>query len=125
MLEWICARIAHAVSLPVPVCHIARLPYGLFASWRADNGESYPSLVTEANQYVFASRNVEAAKDVIDAAQDLQDADSTLLSKIYMFDRFIRNTDRTDVNSNLLINGGVHVIDHNDDVRFLLTGERR
>jgi len=114
MLEWLCAGIAHAVGLPVPECHIAKLNFRIFTAWRDNAGESCPVIVTETNQYVFASRHVESAKDVIDVENDLRDADPNLLAKIYIFDRFIRNTDRTDVNSNLLVNGGIHVIDHNN-----------
>lgn len=114
MLEWLCAKIAQTVGLPVPECRIAKLTPRLFRSWQSFNGDSCPAIVTDANPYVFASCNVEAAKDVIDPLSDLRDVDPLLLAKVYMFDRFIRNTDRTDVNSNLLINGSFHVIDHNN-----------
>jgi len=120
MSEWLCARIAHAVGLPVPECFIAKLAPECFKAWRACNPGDYPTIVTDANPYVFASKNVESAKDVINVESDLGNVDIALLAKIYAFDAFVRNADRTDYNSNLLINYGVHVIDHNNafDVAF-------
>jgi len=111
MSEWLCARIAFALGIPVPPCDILRLDLGCFETWRA--GRDCPSLVTATNPFVFASLNVPESKDVTDPAE-LADEDPVVLAQIYSFDEFIRNTDRTDYNSNLLINGGVHVIDHNN-----------
>jgi len=73
-----------------------------------------PALVTPANPYVFASLNVPDAKDVMDAKTELSEEDPVSLARIYAFDAFIHNTDRTDFNSNLLINDGIHAIDHNN-----------
>jgi len=112
--EWICARIGRVLRLPVPECHIMRMDRTYFKRWCECNGGSCPQIVTETNQYVFASRHVEDAKDVICAESDLRNVDVRLLARIFLFDAFIRNTDRTACNSNLLINGGVHVIDHNN-----------
>ena len=114
MSEWICARVARSLGLPVPECQIMKLDVSYFRSWCDCNVGDFPRLVTDANQYVFASKHVEDAKDVICAAADLHDADQRLLARIKMFDARIRNMDRTAVNSNLLVNGGVHVIDHNN-----------
>ena len=73
-----------------------------------------PQLVTDANPFVFASVNVEDSKDVIDIDRDLHCDDPVLLARICLFDELIRNGDRTDDNTNLLSNAGVHVIDHNN-----------
>lgn len=112
--EWLCARIGRALRVPVPECHIMRMDRAYFQRWCDCNGGACPQIVTETNQYVFASRHVEDAKDVICAESDLRNVDARLLARIFLFDTFIRNTDRTSCNSNLLINGGVHVIDHNN-----------
>ena len=112
--EWICARIAHKLGLPVPPCDILRLDVRMFENWRKSRGIEVPQLVTETNQFVFASVHVENAKDVVDVNADLRSDDPELLVRIYLFDELVRNTDRTDYNSNLLSNTGVHVIDHNN-----------
>ena len=112
--EWVCARIARELGLPVPVCDILRLDPALFQDWVRCQGARLPQLVTEANPFVFASTNVEDSKDVIDIERDLRCDDPGLLARICLFDEFIRNGDRTDDNTNLLSNAGVHVIDHNN-----------
>lgn len=114
MSEWICANVAWRLGIPVPVCDILRLEPKQFELWRRYRGEDLPQLVTAANPFVFASTNVENAKDVVDVDKDCASDDPKLLGRICLFDELIRNTDRTDFNSNLLINGGIHVIDHNN-----------
>jgi len=112
--EWLCAKMAHALELPVPSCDILYLDPKCFAEWQRNAGRDLPTLVTESNPFVFASTNIPDAKDVTDPFCELQGEDALLLSSIFAFDAFIRNSDRTDYNSNLLINGGVHAIDHNN-----------
>lgn len=114
MSEWLCARIAHALSLPVPECFISKIEPEKFRAWRACQTGDCPSLVTDTNPYVFCSRHVDAAKDVITPELDLKGLDAGQLAKIFAFDLIIRNTDRTESNSNLLVNHGIHVIDHNN-----------
>ena len=114
MSEWVCARIARELGLPVPACDILRLDPALFQDWVRCQGVRAPQLVTEANPFVFASTNVEDSKDVIDIERDLHCDDRGLLVRICLFDELIRNGDRTDDNTNLLSNAGVHVIDHNN-----------
>ena len=112
--EWICANLAREVGLPVPEFGMFRLDRRDFCVWRNAQNTVVPDLVTETNQYVFGSLNVENCKDVFDFSADLAHIDRELLAKIYWFDKMIRNTDRTDFNSNLLVNGSVYVIDHNN-----------
>ena len=112
--EWVCARIARELGLPVPACDILRLDPELFQEWAHCQGVRLPQLVTGANPFVFASTNVEDSKDVIDIERDLRCDDPGLLARICLFDELIRNGDRTDDNTNLLSNAGVHVIDHNN-----------
>ena len=114
MSEWICARVGRALGLPVPPCDILRLDVATFEDWRRCKGVALPQLVTDANPFVFASVHVANAKDVYDVASDLRTDDPELLARICLFDELIRNTDRTDYNTNLLSNAGVHVIDHNN-----------
>ena len=114
MSEWVCARIARGLGLPVPACDILRLDPEQFQDWAHCQGARLPQLVTEANPFVFASTNVEDSKDVIDIESDLHCDDPGLLARICLFDELIRNGDRTDDNTNLLSNAGVHVIDHNN-----------
>ena len=114
MFEWACARIARELDLPVPACDILRLDPALFQDWVRCQGVRVPQLVTEANPFVFASTNVEDSKDVIDIERDLHCDDPVLLARICLFDELVRNGDRTDGNTNLLSNAGVHVIDHNN-----------
>ena len=112
--EWICARIAARLELPVPEPAILRLDAATFGEWRQNRNAEAPVLVTAANQYVFGSLNVENVKDVFLPDEELKHIDADMLAKIYMFDRLVHNTDRTDVNSNLLVNGSVYIIDHNN-----------
>ena len=112
--EWVCARIARALELPVPGCDILRLDPTAFREWARCRGEHLPQLVTDSNPFVFASVNVEDSKDVIDIEKDLHCDDVVLLARICLFDELIHNMDRTDDNTNLLSNAGVHVIDHNN-----------
>ena len=114
MSEWVCARIARELGLPVPAFDILRLDPALFRDWAGCQGVRVPQLVTEANPFVFASTNVKDSKDVIDIERDLHCDDPGLLARICLFDELIRNGDRTDDNTNLLSNAGVHVIDHNN-----------
>ena len=112
--EWICARVAQRLGIPVPACDILRLDPVRFQEWARCRGEHVPQLVTESNPYVFASTNVGDSKDVIDIERDLRCDDPILLARICLFDELVHNTDRTDDNTNLLSNAGVHVIDHNN-----------
>ena len=112
--EWICARIARKLGLPVPACDVLRLDPVRFEAWARCQGERVPQLVTEANPFVFASVNVTDSKDVIDIDRDMRCDDLALLQRICLFDELVHNTDRTDGNTNLLSNAGVHVIDHNN-----------
>ena len=114
MSEWVCARIAQALGLPVPACDILRLEPTTFRDWARCQNVRLPQLVTDANPFVFASTNVADSKDVIDIERDLHCDDRELLARIFLFDELIHNTDRTDDNTNLLSNAGVHVIDHNN-----------
>ena len=112
--EWICARVAQRLGIPVPACDILRLDPVRFRDWARCRGELMPQLVTESNPYVFASVNVSDSKDVIDIERDLRCDNPVLLARIFLFDELVHNTDRTDDNTNLLSNAGVHVIDHNN-----------
>lgn len=114
MAEWVCGRIGIALGLPVPPCDILRLDPIVFEDWAKTKDANLPRLVTEANPYVFASTNVHDAADVLDVDRDLRKDNLTLLAQIYLFDELIHNTDRTDYNTNLLSNAGVHIIDHNN-----------
>lgn len=114
MAEWMCARIARELGLPVPACDILRLDPAAFREWTRCRGVRLPQLVTESNPFVFASANVEDSKDVIDIERDLHCDDPRLLVRICLFDELIHNVDRTDDNTNLLSNAGVHMIDHNN-----------
>ena len=112
--EWVCARLAREIDLPVPDFEIFRLDRRDFRLWRAMQNVDVPELVTDANQFVFGSLNVENCKDVLDSRADLGHIDRKVLARIYWFDKLIHNTDRTDYNSNLLVNGCVYIIDHNN-----------
>ena len=112
--EWVCARLARRIGLPIPNFAIMKLDLSLFREWRTYQNVPVPEIVTETNPFVFASLNVENCKDVLDPETDLKHIDRTLLAKIYFFDKWIHNTDRTDGNSNLLVNGNVYIIDHNN-----------
>lgn len=121
--EWICARLAARLGLPVPDFAILKLDVSTFREWRKLQNLEVPEIVTDSNPYVFGSLNVEDSKDVFDAESELDHVDKKVLAKILTFDRFIHNTDRTDCNSNLLVNGNVYIIDHNNafDPKFSIS----
>ena len=112
--EWICARLAVRLELPVPEPAILRLDTDNFESWRVKRNSEVPTLVTAVNPYVFGSLNVNNVKDVFKPEIELAHINENRLAEIYMFDRLVRNTDRTYANSNLLVNGSVYIIDHNN-----------
>lgn len=112
--EWVCGRIGIALGIPVPACDILKLETAKFEDWAKDKEANLPRLVTASNPYVFASTHVEDASDVLDIEKDLRKDNPDILAEIYLFDELIHNTDRTDYNTNLLSNAGVHVIDHNN-----------
>ena len=112
--EWICGRLASEINLPIPEFEIFSLDRRDFSAWSGSQNSDVPDLVTEANQFVFGSLNVENCKDVFDSAVELAHIDKKTLARIYWFDELIHNTDRTDFNSNLLVNGEVYIIDHNN-----------
>ena len=114
--EWICGNLAKKMGLPVPEFAIAEVRFDLFDVWRSFLPNSVPMLVTKTNPYVFASKNVAHVKDV-QFASELKDVDEKLQAQILLFDQFVRNMDRNDRNSNLLVTLGIqrclYVIDHN------------
>ena len=112
--EWICGCLAREIDLPIPDFEIFSLDCRDFNAWSGLQKAVVPDLVTEANQFVFGSLNVENCKDVFDSAVELAHIDKKTLARIYWFDELIHNTDRTDFNSNLLVNGDVYIIDHNN-----------
>lgn len=112
--EWMCARMARQLGLPVPDFAILRLELPLFREWREKHAPDAPEIVTELNPYVFASLNADGCKDVLKPETELEHIDKAVLAKIYIFDELVRNTDRTDYNSNLLVNDTVYIIDHNN-----------
>ena len=112
--EWICARLARTIGLPIPAFDIFSLDCEEFRLWRKMQNADVPDLVTESNPFVFGSLNVENCKDVLDPRVDLGHVDPKALAAVYWFDRLIHNTDRTDYNSNLLVNGSIYIIDHNN-----------
>lgn len=112
--EWLCGCLAREIGLPIPPFEIFRLDLIDFCAWSSVQNSVVPNLVTDSNQYVFGSLNVEGCKDVLEPGADLGHVDPKTLAKIYWFDVFIQNTDRGDFNSNLLVNGSVYIIDHNN-----------
>lgn len=114
--EWICANVAKALGLPVPNFAIAKVPYNLFSTWKIAMNADVPQLITESNPFVFASLNVAKVKDVLNRVE-LASIERYLQAKIVLFDAFIRNLDRSEFNSNLLVTIGLektlYIIDHN------------
>ena len=80
--EWICARLARQLGLPVPDFSIMKLDLELFTDWRRDRG-TVPEIVTESNQYVFASLNVEDCKDVLRPSSELAHIDGTFIDEVW------------------------------------------
>ncbi len=127
--EWVCANLAKRLSLPIPDFEIMEVPIHLFNLWQVGNPACKDLFVTPSNSFVFASRRVSGCRDLSPNSPFLDKGDRTLQARILVFDRIIRNTDRTDGNSNVLVNATeeeIHIIDHNlafnpafDDKKFL------
>lgn len=70
------------------------------------------------NPYVFASRLVPDCRDLSVNSLFLARGDRQLQARVFAFDRAIRNTDRTDWNSNILVDvvseSTIRLIDHNN-----------
>lgn len=115
--EWICAHLARLLALPVPDFDIMEVPVALSDLWQRAHPEFNGQFVLPSNPYVFASRCVPACRDLSATSPFLDRGDRNLQARIFVFDRFIRNTDRTDGNSNVLVDivdeSAIHVIDHN------------
>ena len=77
--EWICARLARELELPIPDFSILKLDLSLFNEWCRYRTVPSPEIVTAANQFVFASLNVSNCKDVMEPKEDLAHIDKTLL----------------------------------------------
>ena len=105
---------ARRLGLPIPDFAILKLDVAMFRQWRGYQANPVPEIVTDFNPYVFASLDAEGCKDVVNPQFDLRHIDKALLAKVFLFDQLIHNTDRTDFNSNLLVNGHVYIIDHNN-----------
>jgi hypothetical protein len=116
--EWICANLAKTLDLPIPEFEILDVPLKLFENWNMAKGNAAPVFVHSGCHYVFASKIINRVKDVFNS-QELADkkVDALAMGRIMMFDRIIRNCDRTDWNSNLLMtserNPSIFIIDHN------------
>ncbi len=116
-LEWVCAHLARLLSLPVPDFEIMEVPIDLFELWRSFHRDCGDIFVTSANPFVFSSRHIPGCQDLSENSPFLTKGDRVLQARIFVFDQLIRNTDRTDVNSNVLVDAfekAIHVIDHNN-----------
>lgn len=114
--EWICAHLARLLALPVPDFEIMEVPVSLFELWKSFHRDCKDIFVTHANPFVFASCNVSDCQDLSVNSPFLTKGDYNLQARIFVFDQLIRNTDRTDGNSNVLVDPSgsvIHLIDHN------------
>ncbi len=114
--EWVCANLAKHLSLPIPDFEIKEVPVCLFNLWQIGNPECKDLFVTPLNPFVFASRRVPGCRDLSVNSPFLVRGDRDLQARILVFDRIIRNMDRTDGNTNILIDASesdIHIIDHN------------
>lgn len=116
--EWICANLARQLNLPVPDFEIMEVPEGLFELWQLGHPECRDVFVMPSNPYVFASRLVPDCRDLSVNSLFLARGDRQLQARVFAFDRAIRNTDRTDWNSNILVDvvseSTIRLIDHNN-----------
>ena len=116
--EWICANLARALKLPIPEFEIFDVPLKLFEAWNKARGNTAPMFVHNGCHHIFGSRMIGGVKDVLNS-KELADkkVDKCAMGRIVLFDRVIRNCDRTDWNSNLLMTSSrppsIYIIDHN------------
>ena len=111
----ICGNIARDLGLPIPPFKIMDLPYNIFDAWAQFHPNEDP-IVTPATHQVFASQDVEFGHIITDAAE-LKALDPSCAVQVYLFDRFVKNTDRIDMNSNMIFRpdtGMFFIIDHNN-----------
>lgn len=116
--EWVCACLARGLGLPIPDFAIMEVPLEMFDGW-ASFQDKPQCLVLPGQPFVFASRNVPRCVDV-EALDSLKEMSEELREQIFLFDHAIRNLDRSDGNSNLLLaekdgqTAFFYVIDHNN-----------
>ena len=119
--EWIAGSIAKRLNLPIPEIEPLFCSAELSEEWvnagKMDN-DIRERLSSSSMNVVFASKEVPHALDLrnLTGFEDLSTC--TLFTAIYLFDKLVRNTDRTDDNSNILLNDYVNktifIIDHSN-----------
>ena len=116
--EWMCANIAKILGLPIPDFTIMEVSLDLFDAWQNARRDCIDQFVTQENNFVFASKKIRNVNDVQDANGLQKFLNRAEMARILMFDKLIRNVDRADFNSNILITNGeservCYIIDHN------------
>ena len=110
--EWICANMAKVLQLPIPPFEIMHVDYELA---RESKVEFASQFVSPMNCYVFASKHIDNAADLMKEHLKGRILDAILGVRILLFDGLIHNTDRSIVNSNILSSKDeLWIIDHNN-----------
>ena len=110
--EWICANVAKFLQLPIPPFEIMHVDYELAKASKVDSAVHF---VSPMNCYVFASKHVENAVDLMKEHLKGRTIDRTLGVHILLFDSLIHNNDRSPGNSNILSSKDeIWIIDHNN-----------
>lgn len=107
VLEWICARLGRALSLPIPNYRKIIVSDDLAEEWNAFNERKIESGVGFGSQQVSNAMEFEVSFS--------ENIPEPLRLRVLAFDWWIRNRDRGEKNSNLLWSAetqDLHVIDH-------------
>ena len=110
--EWICANLAKSFGLPIPHFEIMHVLYELAKESKIETAVQF---VSPMNCYVFASKHIDNAVDLMEENAHSLKLENSLGSRILLFDALIHNADRSTVNSNILYNKNeIWIIDHNN-----------
>ena len=121
MREWISGCLASSLGLPIPQFELIVCDFELSNAWveagKVSN-ETREGLVVPLMNIVFGSKEVANAIDMRTCPSNPDPDELKTQAAIYLFDRIIRNSDRTEGNSNVLMQGesdkGFFIIDHSN-----------
>ena len=119
--EWVAGSIAKRLGLPIPEFEPLFCSEALSEEWvnagKSDN-DIRERLSSSSMNVVFASKEIPYPFDVRNVTGIENAASRRLFATIYLFDRLVKNTDRTDYNSNILRSGSsndaLYIIDHSN-----------
>lgn len=116
--EWVGGFVIKKLGLPVCKFEALECDPDMAKEWYAQNPNGGPftreeAFVDKSMHVVFGSQHIADVNDLQDLEFLLQNGNASLMAKVFLADRIIRNTDRVKINSNILLT-------MNDRIQFTL-----